>query len=582
MKYKTYLEEQFPTVIEQVLHGRGIDDISAWLNANTENIESWRALDNMRLAVCEINSIIENNLDACIVVDCDVDGYTSAAIIINYFYSLYPEWVENHLSYIHHTGKQHGLCDVRESFPENISLIICPDSASNDYEEHKYWNDQQVSIIILDHHEADHVSTAPQTITVNNQLCNYKNKMLSGAGIAWQFCRAYDEIVGVTGNTSIDLCALGNTGDMMSYKSIETKAIIQEGLNNIVNPFFNELLEINKYTLDKYGGPLCYKAIAFAVVPFINATVRSGTPEEKDMVFKAMCKPWCFQKVPNTKRGHKGEEWPLYQQAAYLTTAIKRRQTKLETESMILLEKKINDKCLYNDNIIVCCCEPGEVEPNIRGLAANKLASKYQRPCLVLTKNKTKDDNEYFYRGSARNYSMSTIQDLKAIEESTKIPEYVTGHANAHGISIAEKDIQNFIDIMNEKYKDIPKEATYWVDYIFDMDDADQDILLQLAECASFWGQDIPASQIAIENIDISRCHCRLCGSKNNTLRMVLPNGLVLVQFNITETEYNNLLLPNNDMTCIVTPQKNEWQGNVSGEGIINDSIIFPRKKWVF
>ena len=177
---------------------------------------------------------------------------------------------------------------------------------------------------------------------------------------------------------------------------------------------------------------------------------------------------------------------------------------------------------------------------------------------------------------------MSTVQDLKAVEESTKIPEYVTGHANAHGISIAEKDIQNFIDKMNEKYKDIPKEATYWVDYIFDMDGADQNILLQLAECASFWGQDIPASQIAIENIDISRCHCRLCGSKNNTLRMVLPNGLVLVQFNITETEYDNLLLPNNDMTCIVTPQRNEWQGNISGEGIINDSIIFPRKKWVF
>ena len=471
---------------------------------------------------------------------------------------------------------------MRNIIPTYNNLIICPDSASNDYEEHQYWNDHNVNIIILDHHEADHISKSTNTITINNQLCDYKNKNFSGAGIVWQFCRAYDYMVGVKGDISIDLCALGLAGDMMSYQSIETKAIIQEGLKNVTNPFFNELLEINEYTLNKYGGPLCYKAIAFAVVPFINATVRSGTSEEKDMIFRAMCKPWCFEKVPNTKRGHKGEKWPLYQQAAYLTAAIKRRQTKLETESMALLEQKINDEHLYKNNVIVCCCEPGEVEPNIRGLAANKLANKYQRPCLVLTKNKTKDDNKYYYRGSARNYSMSVIQDLKAVEESTGLVEYVQGHSNAHGCSIAEEDIPAFIAIMNEKYKDVPKEATYWVDYIFNMSNADPDILLQLAECSSFWGQDIPASQIAIEDIDISRCRCQLCGAKNNTLRMVLPNGLVLVKFGITEEEYNDMFVPNSDMTCIVTPQRNEWNGTVSGEGIIDDDIVYQRKKWTF
>lgn len=567
-------------MIEQILHGRGITDIDAWLKANMYDVESWNILDNIENAVYTLSSAIKDNWNTCIIVDCDVDGYTSAAILINFLYSLYPNWADKHLKYFHHSGKQHGLADMREIIPKDTQLIICPDSASNDYEEHKYWSNYGTDIIILDHHEAPYSSKFFNTITVNNQLCNYMNKEFSGAGIVWQFCRAFNWINATEGDEGIDLCALGNCGDMMSYRSIETKAVIQEGLKNVTNPFFNEMLELNEFTLNKYGGPYCYKAIAFAVVPFINATVRSGTQEEKDIVFKAMCKPWCFEKVPNTKRGHKGEIWPLYQQAAYLTTAIKRRQTKLETESMDLLEKKIAEQHLLDNSILVCCCEPGEVEPNIRGLAANKLASKYQRPCLVLTKSKTKDDNEYFYRGSGRNYSMSEVQDLKAVEESTGLIEYAQGHGNAHGFGIAEHNLDAFIAAMNEKYKDIPREAVYWVDYIWSAAEANPNNLLELAEMSDFWGQDMPASQVAIENIDLSQCQIRLCGAKNNTLRMILPNGLVLVQFGVDENQFEELLQPNTYMTCIVSPSRNEWQGQVSGEGFIDDYIL--ETKWVF
>ena len=580
MKYKTYLKQTYPNMIEQVLYGRGITDIDAWLKANMYDVESWNVLDDIEKAVYKLTSAIKDNWDICIIVDCDVDGYTSAAILINFLYSLYPEWVNEHLTYLHHTGKQHGLVDMRDIIPENTKLIICPDSASNDYEEHEYWNNQETSIIILDHHEAPHVSRSFDTITINNQLCDYINKEFSGAGVVWQFCRAFNWINATEGDEGIDLCALGNCGDMMSYRSIETKAVIQEGLKNVTNPFFNEMLELNEFTLNKYGGPYCYKAIAFAVVPFINATVRSGTQEEKDMVFKAMCKPWCFEKVPNTKRGHKGETWPLYQQAAYLTTAIKRRQTKLETESMDLLEKKIAEQHLLDNSILVCCCEPGEIEPNIRGLAANKLASKYQRPCLVLTKNKTKDDDEYFYRGSGRNYSMSAVSDLKAVEESTGLIEYAQGHGNAHGFGIAESNLDAFIAAMNEKYKDIPREAVYWVDYIWSAAEANPNNLLELAEMSDFWGQDMPASQIAIEDIDLSQCQIRLCGAKNNTLRMILSNGLVLVRFGIDEDQFEELLQPNTYMTCIVSPSRNEWQGQVSGEGFIDDYML--QTKWRF
>lgn len=91
MKYKTYLKQTYTTSTEQILYGRGITDINAWLNANINDIASWRTLCNIDWAVSQLRHIIEENLNVCIIVDCDVDGYTSAAILINFLYSLFPD-----------------------------------------------------------------------------------------------------------------------------------------------------------------------------------------------------------------------------------------------------------------------------------------------------------------------------------------------------------------------------------------------------------------------------------------------------------------------------------------------------------
>lgn len=213
-------------------------------------------------------------------------------------------------------------------------------------------------------------------------------------------------------------------------------------------------------------------------------------------------------------------------------------------------------------------------------MVANKLASKYQRPCLVLTKSKNKEDKEYFYRGSMRNYGMSEIINLKDLFESTGFIEYCQGHQSAAGFGISERNIELFTEAINEIYKNVSKEPVYWVDYIWKANEVTSNNLLELAEMSSFWGQDIPASQVVIKDIDTSQCQMRLCGQKNNTLRMILPNGLVLVKFGIDEEEFNRMCAENTYITCVVSPSRNEWQGKISGEGMIDDYTI--ETKWVF
>ena len=153
---------------------------------------------------------------------------------------------------------------------------------------------------------------------------------------------------------------------MMSYKSIETKAIVDQGLQNIKNPFFYYMCEKNKFSIDKMGG-INYMSIAFYVTPFINAIVRSGIMEEKDIVFKSMLSMYAFDKIESGKRGHKGELVPRVEEAIRIAANVKARQAKLQDAAMDLLEQRIRSERLTENGIIICCCEPGEVEKNLAG-----------------------------------------------------------------------------------------------------------------------------------------------------------------------------------------------------------------------
>ena len=66
-------------------------------------------MDNITDGVKMLIKHIQNDDDIFIQVDSDADGYTSAATLINYLYSLFPAFVKNHVYYRVHDGKEHGI-----------------------------------------------------------------------------------------------------------------------------------------------------------------------------------------------------------------------------------------------------------------------------------------------------------------------------------------------------------------------------------------------------------------------------------------------------------------------------------------
>lgn len=583
MKYKIFNEPSHAP-LEQILINRGIreSEIKEWLNAGWPQINSpWLfGKEKVRHAIKLMNLSLFDAKDFYVLVDCDADGFTSAAIIMNYLYKWYPERIDN-FHYILHTGKQHGLEDIVDQIPDNC-LVILPDSSTNDVKQMRELLDRGCSIVCMDHHEADNfLEDEDNLVIINNQISDYPNKDMSAAGVVWQVCRAWDKIFETDyANDFIDLAALGCLSDMMDYRSIETRAIISLGLNNIKNPFFYYMCEKNKFSIDKMGG-INYMSIAFYVTPFINAIVRSGTMEEKDLIFKSFLQMYAFEKIESGKRGHKGELVPRVEEAVRIATNVKARQTKLQDQSMALLESRIRDNNLQDDAIIVLTCEPGEVEKNIAGLVANKIQAKYQHPTLVLTKSQTIEDKEPFYRGSARNYSMSENQDLRATCLETDLVEYAQGHANAFGISIAESNIDSFIEQTNTLYADIPHEPVYWVDFIWLKNQVDPGIILDIAKHKDLWGQNIPEPYICLKDIPLNAGNVQLLAAdRNPTIKIHLDCGVDIMKFKSSQEEYESLIEPNTYITLVGRTNINEWNGRVTAQIMCEDYEL--EQKWIF
>ena len=180
------------SVIEQVLTNRGVrlDDIYHYLNTTDEDSYPPEYVANIEQAAKMLIKHLNNGSKVFVQVDSDCDGYTSAAVLLNYLHSWIPSIIKSNFSYGFHPGKQHGI--NIDMIPEGTQLVIAPDSSSNDYEIHRELFDKGIDVLIIDHHEAEYISN--YACVVNNQLCSYPTKSLSGVGMVYKVCQNMDKL----------------------------------------------------------------------------------------------------------------------------------------------------------------------------------------------------------------------------------------------------------------------------------------------------------------------------------------------------------------------------------------------------
>lgn len=124
--------------------------------------------------------------------------------------------------------------------------------------------------------------------------------------MVYKFCCYLDELINQNiASKFIDLAILGIIADMMDLRSFEVRELINEGLNNIRNPFFKEMIAANEISINRAGG-LNPHTISFYIAPYINAITRVGTMEEKMLLFESMLDFKAYDLIPSTKRGCAG------------------------------------------------------------------------------------------------------------------------------------------------------------------------------------------------------------------------------------------------------------------------------------
>lgn len=358
-------------------------------------------------------------------------------------------------------GKQHGTTDlnVEKIINDNIDILIIVDSLDGNIDNYKTLHDNGIKVIALDHHFIDSNIPYSEYITLVSSQNDYGNPNLCGAATTWKVCMRIDDIIGtVAAYDLIDLAMAGTCGDMMdlSQNSMENRAIVNEGLNNIHNK-----------TLLKIGGGYDFssKTISFSVGPRVNAAMRIYKNEYANKAFLSDTEDEINKNVKllnKCKDDQNKEVNRIYQDA------INQCNEQIDKKMIVVV---IDSKY------------------SINGLLGNKLMEIYQRPILVLTEKFSS------YQGSMR---ACGVEDFRQMLEDTGLCE-AKGHESASGIEIPYANFDKLREVIEEKLSDIEFTQSIDIDAQIDVCDVNVQLIEKVQKIDRISGTGFPSLKFLIE-----------------------------------------------------------------------------------
>ena len=563
----------------QLIPANDEDYQARYFSPKKDNLEDFALLDNIMAGAECLEKHIKNKSRIYLVVDSDIDGFTSSAILYNY---LMENFEDINIEYHIPDGKEHGLDTIMPllEHEQKYDLIILPDSSSNDYECHKKLNEMGYEILILDHHEAEKYSE--NAIVINNQLSkNYPNKSLSGVGVVYKFLQLLDERNGFNSADSfLDMVAVGECGDMMDLNTLENRFISDYGFSHLKNEGLRQLIKLQGYSIfgvkleeitDSFLDNASITPInaAFYIAPLVNALIRVGSSKEKELLFQSFIKGKDI--VPSTKRGHKGETETIAEQSARNCYNARNRQNKEKEKALELLDIQISNDCLDDNKILILNADDIDVSNTLTGLCAMGVAAKYKKPVLLGRVNK-----EGYLKGSMRGRGESELKDFRSFLLSSGYMDYVEGHNNAAGFAIKESDVSKLYDYANKELANINfNEGFYEADFIVNGNCSYlNEMIFDLWKGKNIYGQNCPEPIIITQNLTIRPDNIKIIGAYKDTVKITF-NNTTFMKFKAKELieqlqNYTGGFIA----TIVGRPSVNSWNGIETPQILIEDIEI--------
>ena len=506
--------------LEQYLTACGVEDTHLYLNPDRWMLDNPWDYENMEQAVGLLHESIDGKIG--IVVDTDCDGHCAAAIITLF---LKQNNINNIIHYFH-AGKEHGIKDLVEQInQDSLNILIIPD-ANPDTESCSQIN---CPILVLDHHNI--TEDNPYPVFVNSTLSNLVNSNLSGAGVTYQFCRAYAQKYYLLCNDFSDLVATSIASDMCDLRAYENRYFVKKGLTNTINnPMLQAMYE--KYAK---GKDLTPETIAWYIAPKVNALCRYSDMESKQIFFRALI----------------GEE--EVQEGLKVATKAHTYQSKRTKE--IVQNIEVDNK----HKVIVCF---GNVEDSsYLGLVANKFVGEYHKPCIIL-----REKDEDTWSGSMR----SPIPLMDIINKTGL--GVCAGHDEAAGIEIKKENLDKLIEQLD--LLDLDYNPPIPVSAIISPTDVTLSLCHDCYDNRLIFGKNVEKPTFYIktnihgENVDVYQ-------KKNNTIAFDIDN-VRYVKFRASNKEVEAFKQDYYQLEMIVTLDVNTWNDIESCQGIIQEYEIIP------
>ena len=420
------------TLLAQLMVNRGLGDPDAarfFLDARLDTVHDPFLMLGMDVAVRRIVQAIQNKETVTIYGDYDVDGVTSAALVVHFFRELGAP-VDYYLPNRMEEG--YGLNDnaLDTIKARGGRLVITADTGITALSQVDHANKIGVEVIVTDHHQVA-VEGLPNALAVLNPHqpeCTYPFKFLSGVGIVFKLAGGIRRGLLEAGwdadklpnlKKHLDLFTLGTIADMSPLID-ENHVLTSHGLEALRTSVKPGVIALKSVV--GIEGKVDSSSVGFGMGPRLNAAGRLGQPDRglhllvSDDLNEAMEMAKSLE-VLNEER-KETQKW-CFEEAEYL------------------LDRQVD---LENENVIVLASE--NFHQGVIGIVAAKLAEKFFRPAILISLV------EGMGKGSAR--SIPAFNLVKAMTQCSEHLVQYGGHAYAAGLNIKEERVDDFRKAMNK------------------------------------------------------------------------------------------------------------------------------------
>lgn len=435
-------------------------------------------LPDLPQAIVLLQRIVSQQLPVLVWGDFDVDGQTATALLVSVLAALRVPvtfYIPNRLDESH--GIQ--LATLRQQLEQfSPALLLTCDTGVAAHEAIDYAKQQGVAVIITDHHDLP--PALPQADAVINPKRlppDHPLATLPGVGVAYKLCESLLARLGhpQAGAELTDLTALGIVADVAALRG-DTRYLLQLGLAQLrrdQRPGLSALYRLAQ--LDPQH--LTETHIAFQIAPRLNA---AGRLDDARLVVELL----------TTTDEEQAQTLALRldglnrQRQLYERQILAAAQSQIEQDTSLL---DWNALVLHNPNW----------HPGVLGVVANRLASLYQRPVILLTSSGD------IARGSARSAGGYDIH--AAIAAQADLLLSFGGHPGAAGLALPVDNIPAFRRRLSDTLAAMPAaeaRASLTVDAVVRLDEVTLDLARALEQLAPF-GEGNPRPILACERLSL-------------------------------------------------------------------------------